>query len=191
MPRTKKQIQELKKTRKEQILREALELFAMKGYHATSIDGIARKAGISKGLVYNYFQSKLDLLLQLIKSVFDKIDTLFPATDPQNLTEQDLIELVYRTVNMLKTDLREYRLYFMLYYQFDIEDFVRPLSREYIEKVVSYLTPYYEKKGVKNPRAHILAFISALDGLALHYIFFQYPEIDEMVEIIIDKYIKL
>lgn len=40
----------------------ALELFAGKGYAATSTDSIAKKAKISKGLIYHYFKSKQDIL---------------------------------------------------------------------------------------------------------------------------------
>ena len=48
---------------KTRLIREAaLELFDMKGYRETTIGEIAEKAGISKGLVYKYFDSKKDIL---------------------------------------------------------------------------------------------------------------------------------
>ena len=40
----------------------ALQHFANKGFHATTIYHIAEHAGISKGLMYNYFNSKEELL---------------------------------------------------------------------------------------------------------------------------------
>jgi|SRR5690625_1273452 len=46
-----------------QLLQVAEELFANKGFHQTSVDQIAKKAGYSKGAVYSNFGSKDDLFL--------------------------------------------------------------------------------------------------------------------------------
>jgi AcrR family transcriptional regulator len=52
--------------RRAAILEAASEVFAERGYHASSIDDIARAAGISKALIYEHFGSKEDLYLSLI-----------------------------------------------------------------------------------------------------------------------------
>ena len=44
--------------RREQLMRVGLELFSTNSYDAVSIDEIAARAGISKGLLYHYFPSK-------------------------------------------------------------------------------------------------------------------------------------
>jgi AcrR family transcriptional regulator len=46
----------------------ALEVFADRGYHASSIDDIARAAGISKALIYEHFTSKQALHADLIEA---------------------------------------------------------------------------------------------------------------------------
>ena len=52
--------------RREMILRVAISEFASKGYAATGINELARKAGISIGSLYSYFASKEDLFLAVI-----------------------------------------------------------------------------------------------------------------------------
>ncbi len=47
--------------RREAILDAALEEFAQNGYHETSLEGVADRAGISKALIYEHFASKRDL----------------------------------------------------------------------------------------------------------------------------------
>lgn len=47
--------------RREVILDAALEEFARKGFHETSLEGVANHAGISKALIYEHFASKRDL----------------------------------------------------------------------------------------------------------------------------------
>ncbi len=52
-------------TRRQQILNAALQLFVERGYEDSSVDEIARVAGLSKGSIYWYFKSKLDILFSL------------------------------------------------------------------------------------------------------------------------------
>ncbi|MGB9683184.1 MAG: TetR/AcrR family transcriptional regulator [bacterium] len=59
------------KKKKEDILNSALKLFFEKGFNETSIDEITRLAGISKGSFYTYFQSKEDLLSEVIKAAIE------------------------------------------------------------------------------------------------------------------------
>ena len=49
------------------ILDSALAVFAERGYHASSIDDIAREAGVSKALIYEHFASKQDLYAELLE----------------------------------------------------------------------------------------------------------------------------
>jgi AcrR family transcriptional regulator len=53
--------------RRAAILDAALEVFAERGYHASSIDDIARAAGISKALIYEHFASKQALHADLLE----------------------------------------------------------------------------------------------------------------------------
>jgi AcrR family transcriptional regulator len=59
------------------ILRAALAVFSARGYHASSIDDIAREAGISKALIYEHFDSKQglygDLLEQNATELFEQL----------------------------------------------------------------------------------------------------------------------
>jgi AcrR family transcriptional regulator len=48
------------------ILDSALAVFSESGYHSTSIDDIAREAGVSKALIYDHFTSKQELYADLI-----------------------------------------------------------------------------------------------------------------------------
>ena len=51
--------------RRQQILSAALQLFVERGYENSSVDEIARVAGLSKGSIYWYFKSKLEILFAL------------------------------------------------------------------------------------------------------------------------------
>ena len=53
--------------RRAAILDAALAVFAKRGYHASSIDDIAREGGVSKALIYEHFDSKQKLYEELLK----------------------------------------------------------------------------------------------------------------------------
>ena len=64
------------------LLEAALAAFADKGYHATAMDEIAERAGVSKPVLYQHFDSKLELYVALAARVCDDIvDTIESALD--------------------------------------------------------------------------------------------------------------
>jgi AcrR family transcriptional regulator len=64
--------------RRRQIVRAAVKLFSEQGYYTTTIQQIARQAGISTGLVYQYFRDKDDLLLLALMQVLDSYEQEIP-----------------------------------------------------------------------------------------------------------------
>jgi AcrR family transcriptional regulator len=68
MSMTKQERKEsITKQRKQQIFDAALKVFSKKGFDQTTIPDIAQEAGVATGTIYNYYQSKHDLLLSIIK----------------------------------------------------------------------------------------------------------------------------
>ena len=59
--------------RRAQLLDAANEVFTTRGYHAAAMDEIAAAAGISKPVLYQHFDSKLDLYLALLDQACDSL----------------------------------------------------------------------------------------------------------------------
>ena len=55
--------------RRRQLLDEALEVFAARGFHATSMSDVAEAAGVTKPVLYQHFASKRHLYLELLDDV--------------------------------------------------------------------------------------------------------------------------
>jgi len=55
------------KSRREHLIKTAVELFSERGYHATGIDTILATAGVSKKTLYNHFRSKDELILAALR----------------------------------------------------------------------------------------------------------------------------
>ena len=65
--------------RRGQIVRAAVKLFSEDGYYTTTIQQIARQAGISTGLIYQYFRDKDDILFLSLKMVLDTYENEIPS----------------------------------------------------------------------------------------------------------------
>lgn len=73
------EVPELVEKRRGQIVAAATELFSSQGFYRTTIKDIARLAGISSGLVYQYVREKEDVLLLVLLEVVDSYAREIPA----------------------------------------------------------------------------------------------------------------
>ncbi len=63
-----KVVPEYKEAARKRIIQHAGKLFVEKGYHRTKMIDIARSVGVSKGALYQYFNSKTELLLAVFEA---------------------------------------------------------------------------------------------------------------------------
>ncbi len=66
--------------RKREILDTAMQLFAERGFEATSLRGIAKHMGITPGLVYHYFDSKQKLFDEAMERYVEDCTAEFVRT---------------------------------------------------------------------------------------------------------------
>lgn len=59
-------MRKLTQSKREEILRAAAAVFAQRGFHRALMDEVASKAGVGKGTVYRYFNTKEDLLFSIV-----------------------------------------------------------------------------------------------------------------------------
>src|SRR5215472_3120185 len=95
-----------KLARPSEILDAAVAVFAEKGFAAARMEDIARRAGVTKGTIYLYFQGKEDVFKTLVR---ESIGTTI-AANAENAQQfegksSDLIRMVLTAVsNLLNTD---------------------------------------------------------------------------------------
>jgi AcrR family transcriptional regulator len=78
--------------RRRQLFTVALELFAQRGFRATTMDDIAEAAGVTKPLLYQHFSSKRALYLELVDSIAQELlaavrDAVLQADGPRQQVE--------------------------------------------------------------------------------------------------------
>lgn len=84
--------QRRKEDRPQEITAAAFAAFAEKGFTATKVEEVARRAGVSKGLLYLYFKTKEELFKAVIRSVVaPRIDELTRTLDSSDLGAEAFI----------------------------------------------------------------------------------------------------
>jgi AcrR family transcriptional regulator len=71
-------------SKRERIIEAGLKLFANESYQAVTMDRVAEAAGVAKGTLYLYFQSKEDLYLGILTDGMESLARNYQASvDPQ------------------------------------------------------------------------------------------------------------
>lgn len=105
-PRTARQNQEIREQTRQQIVDAAFELFANEGYAKTSISAVAKKAGVSKGLIYHYFESKESILEAIFNQLVEMGEEVtnfpedFSAADKIRQTLEKTFEFIENQVSL-------------------------------------------------------------------------------------------
>jgi AcrR family transcriptional regulator len=88
--------------RREHLVRLAAELFAEKGYQATTVRNIADEAGILSGSLYHHFDSKESIVDEILTAFFDELTAANQAAldrggDPRTVLAE-LVRICFGTL---------------------------------------------------------------------------------------------
>ncbi|HKJ19126.1 MAG TPA: TetR/AcrR family transcriptional regulator [Woeseiaceae bacterium] len=84
--------QRRKEDRPQEIADAAFKMFAEKGYAATRIDDVAKRAGVSKGLTYLYYKTKEDLFKAVVRNVVvRRVDSLIGNVESTELSSEEFL----------------------------------------------------------------------------------------------------
>lgn len=192
-PRTEEQLAKLKIQRKEQIIRESLRLFADKGYFNTSISDITSKLKMAKGLLYNYFDSKEELLNEVITFALKEAAELdIPEEALKNLPPQEAFrKVISGYFEMMKEKKELWRLVTSLaIHVSSIPSVHKTISMVY-EGLLEQMEGLFIMMGYKEPKNEAIKLGALMDGIGIQYLIFgeEYP-LQQIQESIIAGYIK-
>ncbi len=85
-----------------EIVQAALEVFAEKGFAAAKLDDIARRAGVSKGALYLYFETKQDLFRAVVdQAIAPNLQMVFQMIAAHPGPFPDLLRMIAERVSAL------------------------------------------------------------------------------------------
>lgn len=95
----RKSWQRRKDARPQEILEAALRAFTQNGFAATHMEDIARRAGITKGTIYLYYQSKEDLFGALVReSIGKELAAIVAEISSLDVSAQDKLQAFFAAI---------------------------------------------------------------------------------------------
>ncbi len=173
MPRTEEQYEQIRKEKRQLILDTALVLFADNGYDNTSIQAIAKKAGISKGLIYNYFESKEHLVKEILMSFVNNMYAEFDPNKDGILTKEEFRYFIKYSIRNIKENTSQYKLYIALSTQPHAFEVIQEAfdGNKMIGLILKELYDYFQREGYENAIQEVSLLTSILKGAALQYVY--------------------
>lgn len=142
--------------RRKKVLEIALDEFASKGYSATSINDIARNAGVSIGAMYSYFASKEDLFLAIVnEGHFLMVDILTEIGE----TSADIFDCIQKMLHASRYFALEHAQLNQIYLDLTTQA-LSPLSQRLSNKI-EQVTPVMLSAIIKKAQ---------IDGLVSHQV---------------------
>lgn len=175
---------------KENILSAALELFAEQGYDRTPTSQIARKAGVSEGLIFRHFGNKAGLLEAIIRQGLALIAESMQPYDNAAITPREaIVQHIERSFRLMRDHETFWRLAHKVRFQAAVQDVAAVQMEQVNAFIVTNLTENFEKAGYPQPQLEALLLFALIDAITLHYLAdpSRYP-LDAMQSLVRERY---
>ncbi len=191
-PKTKEQNNEIRQQSIQNIMIAALELFAHKGFYNTSVSQIAKEAGISKGLMYNYFKSKEELLQALVFNAIEEGEKMMDQILALNHPPATILQMIIDgSFQMVRSNLHYWKLMTSLAFQTDVIEGLREPLKKRQEIAYQQVQDLLIKMGSTQPKLDAYLFGAIMDGIFMHFITLgdDYP-LDDMKAYVVNRFVK-
>ena len=182
--------------KKEKIIESGFELICEKGYYNTNTAEIAKNAGVSTGIIYQYFKDKHDIFIEALKKFADNI--FYPMLDIplKSFDENNLNEIVKKMIdnfiqNHKLSQSAHEEIMAMAHSDKDVAFYFHKREIEMTEKIYDLLIDNgFNSKNLME-KSHIA--IGLIDNLCHEIVYHKHSELDYnvMTDICIETIVKL
>ena len=167
--------------KKNKIIQAGYELFSEVGYHGTNTVEIAKRAGVSTGIVYGYFQDKRDIMISVLQIYIDNAYT--PVLDiMKNMgAELDVDTAVSQIIDKtLEIHEQNAKLHNTLHSLATTDETVNAKFIALEDNITENISDLLKQNGVNLPnikeRVHLA--MNVVQSFAHEYVFDNHPYID-------------
>lgn len=170
--------------KQEKILNAALALFAEEGYKSTSTSKVAKRAGVSEGLIFRHFTNKEGLLESIIQLGEEQAKLLFADV----LMETDAKELLRKYIDIiLKTSRNKEAMNFWKL-QFKIKWELEIYGEHKLEALEEALVKAFTELRYIHPADEVNLLLTMMDGVATRFILQKNFDLNETIQFLKNKY---
>lgn len=182
--------------KKQKIIKYGFDLICEKGYHNTNTAEIAKAAGVSTGIIYQYFNDKRDIFLQGIEQYAKSL--LFPINEfstrkiEQNNFKNELKNIINKSLKNHKiSESAHEEIYALQHSDPEVAEIFLKQEIEATNKLVSILEKNNISTNNLKEKSHLI--ISLLDNLCHEVVYHKHEDMDydAMINIVIETIINL
>jgi AcrR family transcriptional regulator len=170
--------------KQEKILDAARWLFAEEGYKATSTQKVARKAGVSEGLIFRHFNNKEGLLHAILAQGELEAQKLFAHI----ISEKEPLETVRKTLLLGQKIMQTPEMAAFWKLQYKIKWEMEEYGAHKTKALLETLSRAFQKLGYENPEWEAETLLTYLDGLAMRYFLQDDFDLKAQIEHLMAKY---
>lgn len=151
-------------TKQEDIVQAALALFATESYHATSTSKVAKKAGVSEGLIFRHFTNKEGLLKAVLEQGEQRFRQLYANLLFETVPTQVIRQYIEIPFSVPESDYTFWQLQFTLKWEVNYD----PSAK--IDPVKKALTKAFTQLAYPKPDLEALFLMHCMDGISSDFI---------------------
>jgi AcrR family transcriptional regulator len=154
--------------RRQHLLSVARQVFAERGFTATTMDDVARAAGFTKPILYQYFDSKTDLYREIVAQTAARLLSQLEAAVETTTSPRERIEVAFRVYfETVVSEPDAFRILFIHAHEGETANELRNLELG----LVSFIEPYITVEISDDHRRQLAAGVVGIaEGTALAWL---------------------
>jgi AcrR family transcriptional regulator len=178
-----------------EITQAAIDVFLKKGYENTTMDAIAKKAGISKGGLYHYFPSKDMVLVSANEKISEKVGEIMESAGGCSSVREGILYYIENYIRYWLENPKETAFLFLSIAKM----MENPDLLKYYQQYTSDYMAFFEgafNRGIQmgefkphNVKSSAITLMAALDGVLSYMIFDEDLIPEEIVQHFEEKFI--
>ena len=188
MPRTKEQNIELRKKTRDRIIQSSMKLFGQNGFDRTSVNAIAMEAKISKGLIYNHFETKEDIVKGIVDMLIELGESMVIPDISFESPQHHLKHIIDNFFMMLVQQSEMLRWMLPMSFQIERFPFVTEIMARKTKGIIAITTKIFTDMGFENPEQESWFFGAIFDGVSMDQLLVPNYDIQKMHTYLLSKY---
>lgn len=168
--------------KKQKILNISLELFANEGYANTSTSKIAKKAGVSEGLIFRHFKNKQGLLDAITIELENKLREIISPILFENDAKKVIKMYIELPFLVPENEYDFWRLQFKLKWETEYK------KNDKMDVLIDKLTTCFERLNYNNPKQEAKQLYFIIDALSIEILRNSKENLIEFKNFLIEKY---
>ena len=178
-----------------EIIQAAVDEFLEKGYDGTSMESIARRAGVSKGGLYHHFSSKDEILLLANQKLNEPVAAMMLEAANKPGVSEGLCWYIESYLKYWRDHKKEMVFYILSFAKLMDNPSLWEMYRTYTENTISFFADLYQR-GIDSGEfishsAHdsAISLMAAVDGIVMYLMMDTNLELEKVVSAFQDRFI--